>query len=348
MIDKGIQYIQNLWSKEWVLKVSSLLIAIIIWSFVGGEERVDKNVLIPLEVINQPRDLIISHQLKKDVEVTINGPRSMLLDFNKSAVSIQVDLSNMGPGSKVMEITPEMIKMPRHISGISIERIQPASIVLSLDKLVQKEFPINPITMGKLPKGYFLNSLILDPPTLTVTGPSSLLAQYDVLRTREINLDGLMKKTSLQIPLDLPQNIVELIGEVTITADVVIGVDLVEKVYEDVGVQINNSERYNLVPSKVSVRASVPRNFITNRMHADVLFTVKANRKPNSERVEFVATVRENTTYPVQIIEITPPFGKLVLKGPAAPTIESETSEENSSEADGVSSLINEKNKVRR
>ena len=45
----------NLVSKEWVLKGISLVLAIVLWYFVGGEDRVNKNVMIPIEIINLPR-----------------------------------------------------------------------------------------------------------------------------------------------------------------------------------------------------------------------------------------------------------------------------------------------------
>lgn len=63
-------------AKEWLSCLTSLFLAILLWYNVGGEQTVDTNVMIPVEVINLPRELVISNQFKKEIEVSVNGPRS--------------------------------------------------------------------------------------------------------------------------------------------------------------------------------------------------------------------------------------------------------------------------------
>ena len=59
--------------KNWVLKLLSLLFALFLWYFVVGEDKVDMTVTIPVEIVNLPRELIISNQFKKQLEVTVSG-----------------------------------------------------------------------------------------------------------------------------------------------------------------------------------------------------------------------------------------------------------------------------------
>ena len=46
MINKFSNKIQRVWSKEWVLKFTSLCLAVLLWYFVGGEDVVEKNIMV--------------------------------------------------------------------------------------------------------------------------------------------------------------------------------------------------------------------------------------------------------------------------------------------------------------
>jgi len=164
----GRQHLTKAVLKDWMLKFISICLAVVLWYYVGGEDRVDKNVMIPIEIINLPRDLVISSQFKKEIEVTLSGPRSLINELVSRAVTRQVDLSDATAGTMVIENSNQHIPVPR---GITVQRVQPASIILSLDKLIHKQFPVAARTVGQLAKGYYLKNLITDPDAITITGP---------------------------------------------------------------------------------------------------------------------------------------------------------------------------------
>ena len=60
-------------AREWLPSVISLFLAVALWYNVGGEQTVDTSVMIPVEVLNLPRELVISNQFKKEIEVTVRG-----------------------------------------------------------------------------------------------------------------------------------------------------------------------------------------------------------------------------------------------------------------------------------
>ena len=82
----NFRYWLQLFPKDWVMRIISLGLAIVLWYFVGGEDIVNKNVMVPVEVINLPRGLVISNQFKKEIEVSVTGPRSMVLNMGKGNV----------------------------------------------------------------------------------------------------------------------------------------------------------------------------------------------------------------------------------------------------------------------
>ena len=48
-----------------------------------GEDKVDTTVYIPVEIVNLPKELIISNQFKKQLEATVRGPVPPLVEKGK-------------------------------------------------------------------------------------------------------------------------------------------------------------------------------------------------------------------------------------------------------------------------
>lgn len=306
--------LSELFSKDWLLKFISLILAVGLWYYVGGEDRVDKNVMIPIEIINLPRDLVISNQFKKEIEVTVSGPRSVILEMTSRAITRQVDLSSATPGTMVIENDNDHIPVPR---GITVQRVQPSSIILSLDKLIQKQYPISAKTVGKVPDGYYVRNLKMDPDIITITGPRTILSQFDELYTKEINLDGLKQSTQLQIPLELTPAIVELIGETSVTAELMIGLETVTKTLDGIVVQaVVDGVKRKVMPGTVKITAKVPTKLLDQNSDAKNLFTAKAQKQDGTSKLKVNVTPRADIELPIEVLSIIPTVVSLVDANP--------------------------------
>jgi len=304
----------NLFSKDWLLKFVSLVLAVILWYFVGGEDRVDKNVMIPIEIINLPRDLVISNQFKKEIEVTVSGPRSLILEMSNRALTRQVDLSAATPGTMVIENDHKHIPVLR---GITIQRVQPSSIILSLDKLIQKQFPVEARTVGQVANGYYVRFIRTDPDIITITGPQTTLSQVSRLYTKAINLEGVQQSSQLQVPLELEPAIVELIGETSVTADITIGLETVTKTMDDVKVHAElNGVAREVKPEAVKVVANIPKLLIDQKTDPRTFFTLLAIREGDSENMRVKAVPSIDLEMPIEILSIEPDSVKLVAEVP--------------------------------
>ena len=294
----------NLVSKDWVLKVISLVLAVVLWYFVGGEDRVNKNVMIPIEIINLPRDLVISNQFKKEIEVTVSGPRSMIQELSSRAITRQVNLASATPGTMVIKNDNNHIPVPR---GITVQRVQPSSIILSLDKLIQKKFPVAARTVGKVAEGYYVKSLKVDPDVITITGPLTTLSQVDELFTKPINLAGRKQSIQLQIPLVLDPSIVELIGETSVTADLSIGVVTVKKTLDEMEVHaIIDGVKRDVKPKTVQVIANIPKKYLDKYIDPKSLITVTTGEQEKDGSLKVQIFPRTDVELPIEILAIVP------------------------------------------
>jgi YbbR domain-containing protein len=304
--------IQKLWSKEWLLRFISLCLAILLWYFVGGEDAVDKTVTIPIEIINMPKDLIISNKFKKNIDVTVRGPRSLLLDMGKKETPRQVDLSDAVPGTRVVSLDNKSISVGR---GIQVLRVQPASLILSLDKLIQKKFSVTPVVIGNVLPGYVMKDLRIAPDTIAITGPQTVLSQVESLKTTPINIAGLTKSVQLQIPLELEQALVDLIGETSITADITIGYDTVERTIANIPVRVAvDGYLQPVTPEDVKVTLRIPKLLLKKEIEYKNLLTVTAVGKPGEDSLKVQVTQAADVGAPLEIVKVDPEFVTLVKK----------------------------------
>lgn len=305
--------IARLMSKDWLLKFLSLVLAIILWYFVGGEDKINKNVMIPIEIINLPRDLTISNQFKKEIEVTVSGPRSLILEMGNRAVTRQVDLSMATPGTMVIENDHKHIPVPR---GITIQRVQPSSIILSLDKLIQKRFPVEARTTGEVAHGYFIKSLKVAPDAIAITGPQTTLSQVDHFFTKTINLDSVKKSMQLQVPLQLDPAIVELIGETSVTVDVMVGLQTVPMNFDTLKVTAVVDEQVREVrPDRVKVVANVPKLLLEKKVDLKNLITAVAVKNDGEANLKVKIIPRADLEIPIEIVSLVPETVQIVETG---------------------------------
>jgi len=305
------QHWMQLSPKDWVLRLVSFGLAVTLWSFVGGEDIVNKNVMVPVEIINLSRDLVISNQYKKEIEVSVSGPRSLIKNIGTLGLARQVDLVDATPGTMVLENSNDVIRVPR---GVKVLRIQPKSVILSLDKMIQKQFQVNPVTVGMLAPDFILKEIRMEPDSISITGPQTVLSQFDVLRTKAIDISGLRVSTHVQIPLELDPVIVDLIGATTITADLDIAVETVQKKILNLAVEVTKDGiAQRVTPATVSVTVALPKTLIREKVDLHSLFKITAVDEKNDGQMHVkVIPEKEYVENPVRVLRIEPQIVTLI------------------------------------
>jgi YbbR domain-containing protein len=245
------------WPKDWFIKLISLLFAIFLWYFVSSEDRVDMNIQVPVEIVNLPRDLVISNPYKNSLDVTVSGPRGLIRRISQG-ISRSIDLSKATPGNLVIANDPDSISVPR---GVNVLRINPTHITLLLDRLIKKELPIKAITHGRLPEEYELVSIAVQPPQLDVAGPQEILGQEVLLQTKPIDLTDVTASTSKQISLDLSTKMADLIGDPMVTAQIEIKDKMIEKEVGRIEVTptgLPPTKTVKISPTRLTIKTLMP------------------------------------------------------------------------------------------
>lgn len=289
--------------RDWALKLLSLLFAVFLWYFVVGEDKVDMNVLIPVEVVNLPHDLVISNQYKRQLDVAVSGSREQIKAISRQNITRTVDLSQAKPGTVVIENKPDSIPLTR---GVRVLRIQPTHISFLLDKLLNKELPVNPVITGHPPEGFEIHEVVVKPSVITLTGPQTVIADEASLTTTPIDISGLTESVVKEAPLDLRPELAELIGESVVSVQIVISERMVEK---SVNLPIALQEpkehlAYHLSQDTVQARIKVPLSVARKNGLRNVLLA-KAN-VGTLDAGDHQLTVNLDIPKDFKLIEISP------------------------------------------
>ena len=301
--------------KNLILKLVSLFFAVFLWYFVVGEDKVDTTVYVAVEITNLPQDLVISNQFRKQIEVTVNGPRGLVRNVSSQHITRPIDLTNAQPGSHVIKNTPESIKLPK---GVQIQNIRPANITLTIDRLLKKELPIKPVLKGNPATGYKVASFVANPPTIGLTAPASTLEKEVFLLTQPIDITGRKTDFSTEIPLDVREEITELIGEPAISVSVLIREKQVVREFSGIPVEFNHeAERttYRLDHHQVNIKTELPYNLASKDAQTfHFKATINADKLPPGRHELPVKIIASPPG--IKIMEIVPAKIKIDISSP--------------------------------
>ncbi len=308
------------WSKDWLIKLLSLGLGIFLWYFVAGADQVDSTITMPIELVNLPTDLVIANpSFKQEIEVSLRGPRSLVQGARDQHLSRRVDLSKVQPGPFTIQNTSDTINLPR---GLSLVRLQPTNIVLQLDRLSQKNLPIHPVTEGVLTPGYALRHITLSPDNIRVSGPKTLLDSIATLQTKAIDINGLRDTATKQVPVTIPPELLELIGETVVGATIEIGLHMQQLRLENISVETVPPEAASrILPKTVSVEALLPVKLLLGKNKPSQLLRAVVIVPDNGEAKTLPVTVQTTGTdkesREIKILEVSPAQVQLAPPAPA-------------------------------
>ncbi len=238
------------------LKLLSILLASLVWLFVMGEEHSERSYTVPVQISRLAEGLVLLNEEDYVVEVRVSGPRGILNNLSDDDFAATLDLAPYGKGEVDVPIPKEAILSPK---GVSITRIRPATIRVHLDSVVEKEIPLKGVVHGDPAAGYEVGGVELEPASLRLTGPESLLAQITEIPTTPIDVTGLTGNATLPVQVDFQRHLVSwpprpLLAQVKVSPRMVtrtlpVAMEVTGKVRD--GYQVTKVE---VAPASVSVR----------------------------------------------------------------------------------------------
>ena len=177
--------------------LASLIVAVFFWStlIVAQGEMLEKIIAVPLEYTAPPANLMLIGDKQKEVRLHLAGPRSDLDSINLSQINVKVDLSKASAGKQTFPITADNIRLPRDVKLLDVV---PSGVELTLAEIEEREVPIKPQLIGKLPNGLKILDLKIIPPKVKVLSPAAVGKDNVVsIITTPIYLESIYSDTSV-------------------------------------------------------------------------------------------------------------------------------------------------------
>jgi YbbR domain-containing protein len=134
---------------------------------------------VPIEIIGQPTDLVITTELPESISLNLRAPVSiwttMLTD--KAPVRALIDLSSVNTGEHVIPVQIQV-----GIKPVEVISYSPRSVNLTLEKMSTQEFEITVVTRGLLPAGYQAEEPVLSETSVMVSGAGSKVSRVSEVR----------------------------------------------------------------------------------------------------------------------------------------------------------------------
>jgi diadenylate cyclase len=182
--------------------VSFLIMAGIWFGFTRSQDTLTA-LNVPIEYVNRPSNFDIIDTSVDEARLQLVGSSALIKSLMPGQVGVRVDLSKAAEGRNSFPVTQADIVLP---PGVSLNKIQPATIDVTLDLPAGKEVPVQVDWIGRLPESVTLSQVSVTPEAVKVFGGSKTLEKVATVYTSPVRLDGLLKSgsTTTQIILSPP------------------------------------------------------------------------------------------------------------------------------------------------
>ena len=178
-------------SSNLLSKLLALLLAGVVYAYVYAERDHDAVMSVPLTVTGLGPGLVLRSDPPPLVKVAFRASGSRLLKLRMQSPQAVVDLAGVGAGEMQHLLSPGDIEFPVDAEATVRGVIEPRVVLLDVDTLVVRRVPVEVPLRGDLPSNWAWDGgLHVEPPTVTVQGPSRDLDSLAALGTAPVDLDA--------------------------------------------------------------------------------------------------------------------------------------------------------------
>jgi YbbR domain-containing protein len=173
---------RNIW-----LKFLSVCIAVLLWLVIAGERVVERVLRVPVEFQNLPTVMELVGNPPETVDVRVRGSSGLLSRMGPGEMSAVLDLRNVRPGRRLLQLTPNQVNAPY---GIEVVQVSPATVAMEFEMAGVRVVPVTADLEGTPAPGFEVVSVTVDPPTVDVAGPEGALRRLKSAVTEPVSVAG--------------------------------------------------------------------------------------------------------------------------------------------------------------
>ncbi|MEW6088813.1 MAG: CdaR family protein [bacterium] len=262
-------------SKNFILKIISLLLAVILWGYVQAESRSEITFDLPLHIA-KASNMAIFGDTPEYINVTFKGRRNVINGLSKDQLKVELDLSFQESSKITYRLTSKNISTPKEVEVVKIE---PDQITVDLDYPVSKEVPIKVVTTGHPAPNFIIYDFIVVPPTVIIEGAERELKITSYIETVPIIIDGIRGNFTREINLKSEKKIeIKNINSVKVT--VVLWKEKLFHNHEITVLNLNKNFEARLLPETINITVQGLENKIDVLQKEDIKISIDLDELP--------------------------------------------------------------------
>lgn len=219
----------------------SVLLSLVIWIVAVREQdpviEQEYPAALPVVVRGLDDGLVISGNYISDVRVSVRAPQSTWNGLTPGDITVIADLNGLSSGTHDVPLEVELAPTVQAINA----QARPADIRLTLEEQRERQVPVQVIVLGQPTVGFGAQEPIVEPDTVTLTGPLSLV---DLVSEVKVEVDVSDQRENVQIRsdvqvLDSEGNPVEGVEITTRQVEVTVPIDPLPN-YKEVAVIVDH------------------------------------------------------------------------------------------------------------
>jgi YbbR domain-containing protein len=268
------RWLRALLFEDWTLKLLALGITLGLWYAVTTQRAPAQTRLRAVQLdFLLPEGVDIGNEPLDEVDITVEGSQSKLVELNARNLVARADLTDLSTGDRVLRLTDKNVLMELP-EGVRIVNINPRSLTLHLEPLVERDIPVEARFEGDPPEGFVRGAVQVTPPSVRVRGPQSHVNAVERAFTETISLAG-ERDTVVrpQVAVDIPDHKVTP-AESSVAVRVEIDEEQAERRFSNVAVRAASGAPVS--PQAVTLTLKGPRTIVESLRPEDVRVVVEA------------------------------------------------------------------------
>jgi YbbR domain-containing protein len=193
--------VKTLWPfRHLGLKVLSVIIALLLWMMVSGEETVERVVRAPVELQQIAPGIELRGDLPSTVDIRLRGASGLLSRLAPGDVFVALDLHGVRAGRRLIQLTSDQVHGP---VGVEVVHIAPSSVGLTLERSATREVPVVPSVDGTPAAGFVVARATAEPPTVEIIGPESSIREAMHAVTEPVSVANARESVSETVTVGL-------------------------------------------------------------------------------------------------------------------------------------------------
>ncbi|MEP6705355.1 MAG: CdaR family protein [Acidobacteriota bacterium] len=224
--------LKKIFLEDWVMKLVALGITLALWLGVTGlsTPTTQRLTSVPLS-LRFSNNIEVTNSPIQEVDLVVTGDKRKLAQINKNDLIVSMDISDVMPGDRVINLTSETVAVSLP-TGVKLDEIQPSRIAIRIEAVEEKEIAVKAEINNEVPEGYEVYSETITPPKVQVRGPANFIRSLSSVSTERIDLTNRVADfTAKQVPVSVSNPKAAVVETTVVDVGFRIGEKRVERVY---------------------------------------------------------------------------------------------------------------------